>query len=134
MKLSAYASLVCCAEAETHVAVAAEVLEQLDLAQGALGQNLLAKNIGDLLDGYALVGLVVDGGTGRRGYRQQLRRGRRRRGKRVSSRSTEKVFWATRCANSPDDTVSSLAELLGDSVALINNKVLVKDLEDLPSL
>lgn len=92
MKLSAYASLVCCAKAETHVAVAAEVLEQLDLAQGALGQNLLAKNIGDLLDGYALVGLVVDGGTGRRGYRQQLRRGRRRQGKRVSSRSTEKVL------------------------------------------
>jgi hypothetical protein len=41
---------------------------------------------------------------------------------------------ATRCANSPDDTVSSLAKLFGDSVALVNDKVLVKDLEDLPSL
>jgi hypothetical protein len=43
--------------------VAAKVLEQLDLAQGALGQNFLAKNIGDLLDCDALVGLLVDGGT-----------------------------------------------------------------------
>jgi hypothetical protein len=41
--------------------VAPEVLEQLDLAQGALGQDLLAEDIGDLLDGDALVGLVVDG-------------------------------------------------------------------------
>jgi hypothetical protein len=40
--------------------VAPEVLEQLDLAQGALGQNLLAEDIGDLLDGDTLVGLVVD--------------------------------------------------------------------------
>lgn len=61
--------------------MATEVLEQLDLAQGALGQNLLAKNICDLLDGDALVGLVVDGGTERRGYRQQLRRGRKTRQK-----------------------------------------------------
>lgn len=59
--------------------MAAEVLEKLDLAQGALGQNLLAKNIGDLLDGDALVGLVVNGGTERRGYRQQLQRGRKTR-------------------------------------------------------
>ena len=55
------------------------MLEKLDLAQGALGQNLLAKNIGDLLDGDALVGLVVNGGTERRGYRQQLQRGRKTR-------------------------------------------------------
>jgi hypothetical protein len=27
-----------------------EVLEQLDLSQGSLGQNLLAEDIGDLLD------------------------------------------------------------------------------------
>ena len=44
----------------THVAVAAKVLQQLDLAQGALGEDLLAKDIGDLLDGDALVRLVVD--------------------------------------------------------------------------
>lgn len=41
----------------------AEVLQQLDLAQGALGENLLAKNIGDLFDGDALVGLSVDSGA-----------------------------------------------------------------------
>lgn len=55
----------------------AEVLEQLDLAQSALGENLLAEDIGDLLDGDALVGLVVHGSTERRGYRQQPRRGRK---------------------------------------------------------
>ena len=46
---------------KAHVAVAAEVLEQLDLAESSLGENLLAKDIGDLLDGDALIGLVVDG-------------------------------------------------------------------------
>lgn len=44
----------------THVAVAAKVLQQLDLAQGALGEDLLAEDIGDFLDGDALVRLVVD--------------------------------------------------------------------------
>lgn len=47
----------------THVAVTAKVLEQLDLAQGALCENLLAKDICDLLDSDAFVGLVVDGST-----------------------------------------------------------------------
>ncbi len=49
-----------------HVAVASEVLEELDLAQGALGQDLLAEDIGDLLDGDAFAGLVIHGGTGAR--------------------------------------------------------------------
>lgn len=40
--------------------MAPEVLQELDLAQGALGQDLLAEDIGDLLDGYAFIGLVVD--------------------------------------------------------------------------
>ena len=39
--------------------MASEVLQQLDLAQGALGQDLLAEDIGDLLDGYTFTGLVV---------------------------------------------------------------------------
>lgn len=43
--------------------MAAEVLQQLDLAQGALGENLLAKDIGDLFDGDALVRLPVDRGA-----------------------------------------------------------------------
>lgn len=43
--------------------MASEVLEELDLTQGALGQDLLAEDIGDLLDGDALVALVVDSGA-----------------------------------------------------------------------
>lgn len=44
-----------------------EVLQQFDLSQCALGKNLLAEDIGDLLDGDTLVRLVVHGSTvGRR--------------------------------------------------------------------
>jgi hypothetical protein len=43
--------------------MASEVLEELDLTQGALGQDLLAEDIGDLLDGDTLVALVVDSGA-----------------------------------------------------------------------
>ena len=39
------------------------MLQQLDLAQGALGQNLLAEDIGDLLDGDALARPVVGRGA-----------------------------------------------------------------------
>jgi hypothetical protein len=44
-----------------HVAMASEVLQQLDLAQRTLGKDLLAEDIGNFLDGDSLVGLVVDG-------------------------------------------------------------------------
>ena len=47
----------------THIAMASEVLQQLDLAQSALGENLFAKDIGDFLDSDSLVGLVVHGGA-----------------------------------------------------------------------
>jgi hypothetical protein len=40
--------------------MAAEVLQQLDLAQSALGENLLAENIGNLFDGDTLVCLSID--------------------------------------------------------------------------
>ena len=73
--------------------MASEVLQQLYLAQGAFGQNLLGENICDLLDSDTLASLVVGG--------------------------------------SADDSVRALAELLGDSVALVDNEVLVEDLEDL---
>lgn len=43
-----------------------EVLQQLDLSQRPLGQNLLAKHIGNLLDGDALTRLRVGSGTGYR--------------------------------------------------------------------
>ena len=59
----------------SHVAMASEVLQELDFAQGALGENLLAEDIGNLLDGDAFVGLVVDGGTARRGRSCQQGRG-----------------------------------------------------------
>jgi hypothetical protein len=39
----------------------AKVLQELDLAQGALGQDLFAKDIGDLLDGHAVVRQVIHG-------------------------------------------------------------------------
>lgn len=43
-----------------------EVLQKLDLAQCSLGEDLLAEYIGNLLDGYTLVGLVVYRSTVRR--------------------------------------------------------------------
>lgn len=43
------------------------MLQQLDLTQGALGEDLLAEDICDLLDGYALASLVVRRGTVRWG-------------------------------------------------------------------
>lgn len=46
---------------ETYVAMASEVLQELDLAQSSLGENLLAEDIGNLFDGNTLAGLVVDG-------------------------------------------------------------------------
>lgn len=47
----------------TYVAVASKVLQQLDFAQSALGEDLLAEDIGNLLDGDTLVRLVVDCGA-----------------------------------------------------------------------
>jgi hypothetical protein len=44
-----------------NISVSSEVLQELDFAQGTLGQDLLAEDIGDLLDGHALAGLVVGG-------------------------------------------------------------------------
>jgi hypothetical protein len=43
--------------------VAAEVLEQLNLSQGTLGQDLLAEYIGHLLDGDAFASLDIGGGA-----------------------------------------------------------------------
>lgn len=76
-----------------YVSVSSKMLQQLDLAQCALSKNLLAEDIGNLLDGYTLTGLVVGSGT--------------------------------------DDAVGSLAQLLGDIVAPVNDELLREDLEDL---
>lgn len=43
--------------------MSSEMLQQLDLPQGALGQDLLAEDIGDLLDRDTLSCLVVAGCT-----------------------------------------------------------------------
>jgi hypothetical protein len=43
--------------------MAPEMLQELDFAQCALGEDFLAEDIGDFLDGDALVGLVVHGST-----------------------------------------------------------------------
>lgn len=46
-----------------YVSMAPEMLQQLDLAQSALGQDLFAKDIGDLLDSDALAGRIMNGGA-----------------------------------------------------------------------
>jgi hypothetical protein len=47
----------------TYITVSSEVLQKLDLSQGTLGQNLLAEDIGDLLDRNALIGLAIGRST-----------------------------------------------------------------------
>lgn len=47
-----------------YIAMATEVLEQLDLSQSALGQNLLAEDVGNLLHRDTLASLDVGGSTG----------------------------------------------------------------------
>ena len=43
--------------------MSSEVLQKLDLSQRTLGQNLLAEDIGDLLDRNAFTGLAIGRGT-----------------------------------------------------------------------
>lgn len=50
-----------------YIAMAAEVLEEFDLAQGSLGKDLLAEYIGDFLDGDTFASLSVGCGTAREG-------------------------------------------------------------------
>jgi hypothetical protein len=40
-----------------------EMLQKFDLSQRTLGQNLLAENIGDLLDRNSFIGLGIGRGT-----------------------------------------------------------------------
>ena len=57
--------------------MAPEMLQQLNLAQSTLGQDLFAKDIGDLLDSDALAGRIMNGGAMRQrresALAQQLR-------------------------------------------------------------
>lgn len=36
--------------------------------------------------------------------------------------------------NSPNNSICSLAQLFGDSIAFVDNEILIKDLEDLATL
>lgn len=106
---------------KTHVAVAAKVLQQLDLTQSTLGKNLLAKDIGDLLDGDTLIALVVDGSA----MKQVV----------VSKLAGSPIKKHVKCSSSysPHNTVGALTKLLGHGISLIDNKILIEDLEDLAS-
>lgn len=46
-----------------YVAMTSEMFEQLNLAQGTLGQNLFAKDVGNLFHSNALVGRIMNGGA-----------------------------------------------------------------------
>ena len=93
-----------------------EMLEQLDLSQGALGQDLLREDIGNLLDRYTFLGLTICCGAGEGLVSSAL-----------STTSQDQQ-------NVPDNTISTLSQLLCDGVSLVDNEVLVEDLEDLSSL
>lgn len=108
--------------------MATEVLQELNLAQGALGENLFAEDIGHLFDGDAFVGLVVDSGT------RTEERVRRLAGERGDAASSEGRKTRVGAQSLPDDAVGALAKLLGDGVSLVDDEVLVEDLEDLASL
>ena len=94
------------------------MLEQLYLPQCSLRQNFLAEDIGDLLDGNTLLSLGIGRRTVIRASVSRYRKG--------VHHNTESSI--------PNNTISSLAKLLGHSVSLIHNEVLVEHLEDLPSL
>lgn len=102
------------------------MLQKLYLAQGALGQDLLAKNIGDLLDRDTFVCLIVHrcAVTGN-----------------IPDKSTDSpevvIDLRIRRAvapNLPNDTVGTLTQFLGNGVTFIDNEVLVENLEDFPAL
>lgn len=124
-----------------YVAMAAEVLEQLDFAQCALGENLLAEYIGDFLNGDSFTALVIDGSAARgNSLATKLCGQLPRRGVMGVSRanSAKESCGGTRpngqVIDSPNNSVGSLTKFLGHSVSLIDNEVLVEHLEDFASL
>lgn len=53
-------------EGHPYVSMSPEMLQQLDLAQSALGQNLFAKDVGDLLDSDTPVIRIMNGSAVRK--------------------------------------------------------------------
>lgn len=91
--------------------LASEVLQQLDLAQCALGQDLLAEDVGDLFDGHALARLVV--------------------GSRTVHMHQHPVCSLPLLGVLPDNAIGALSQLLCHIVALVDYEFLVEDLEHL---
>lgn len=83
------------------------MLQQFDLSQGPLGQNFLAEDIGDLLDGDALAGGIVRRST-------------------ISS-AAPVIFRAC----SPNNAVCALPQFFRHGVAIVHDKVLIEHLEHL---
>lgn len=77
--------------------MAAEVLEELYLAQGSLGKDLFAEYVGDFLDGNAFASLSVCCGT--------TRDGRQFHHTTLGSH----FHHDSKVADLPDDTVGTLA-------------------------
>lgn len=125
-----------------YVTMTTKVLQQFDLSQGSLGENLLAKDIGDLLDCYAFTGLVVccrtaftpvssnltihswvcGGGSRNPSKHDDLPPFDAMHGLRMNS------------VDLPNNSVRPLAKLFGHIVALINDEILIEYLEDLSAL
>lgn len=114
--------------------MASKVLQELDLTQGSLRKDLLAEDIGDFFDGDPVAGQVVCGSTmflldavslawcakdGRKGCLgpQNLMQG-----------------YSLRHKDLPYDTISALPKLLSYIITLIDDKILIEDLEVLPTL
>jgi hypothetical protein len=115
-----YVAVACDVLAHVHATgpregrLASEVLQQLDLAEGALSQDLLAEDVGDLLDGDTLARLVVCGRTAR-----------------PRSVCVPPGALIALLAGVPDDAVGALAQLLCHIVPLVDDELLVEHLEHL---
>ena len=99
-----------------------KVLEQLDLAQCTLREDLLAEDIGHLLDSDPFPGVDVRCSADPSHFSAERCMRRRGSGRRDQTRHV------------PDDAIGTLPQLLGHVISLIHSKVLVEDLEDLATL
>lgn len=118
--------------------MATKVLQQLDLSQRSLGENLLAEDIGDLLDCYAFAGLIVCCRTASHPSvtthlsRTALWRGPNEHDRLL--RFDDMDGLRMHSVDSPHNSVCSLAELFRHIIALIDNEILIEYLEDLSAL